>query len=713
MLTIGETLRYLTDRCDGAQSKDLAGLNKPDSMRLHRLALIPEEDWTTKQKYDAYCRLKKYKKQLAGGGIDYEKIPAPLEPIATSDRKISGGESAFRVYFPYDAGVVLAVKNLPGRQFLRVPKDHWAIPTSKTALQPLENFAEEHDFYFDQSAYDLVERTERKEETEVKPEAPRVNPKKIIQGPRGTYIVHFPYDPAIVAEVKTIPGARFSGGDKTWTVPADKARALFDFGLRAGFDLGPLAGLDEEEKRRVEEENQRKALVMAALDLDIMPDGKPLFEHQRTAARQMAERGRLILGDDLGLGKTRSALVAAKAYFDALQIPIWVVAPPTLRENWFREAEAVGVPVEVHSWGKLPLPLESSEYVLLIDEAHRSQGASKTIRGRAFLDLTLHKNCVACFPITGTPMRHGRPINAMPLLQAIKHKIVDNKRDYQIKFCNARATRFSKWDTTGSSHLKEWYEQTKDAILRRTKESCLDLPERMRIMRKAEIGPEARAIYDAKFNQMRESYLRRLRAGQERLAKGEELQEGEISPGGEALVLLNNLRYAGSLAKVECATDLAGEVLEQGHQVVLFTAFLESAKAIHEKLDGEILTGEINTKDRQAPVDRFQSGKSKVFVGTIGAGGEGITLTAASTIILVDRTWSFEEVDQVESRLHRISQKNTVTAIWLQCNGVDEKIDRMIQAKHINTSLALTGQATELEFNLHNEALNIVRELFQ
>jgi SNF2 family DNA or RNA helicase len=62
--------------------------------------------------------------------------------------------------------------------------------------------------------------------------------------------------------------------------------------------------------------------------------------------------------------------------------------------------------------------------------------------------------------------------------------------------------------------------------------------------------------------------------------------------------------------------------------------------------DGELLTGEVVAKKRQAMVDRFQSGLSPLFVCTYGAGGVGITLTAACTVILVDRPWTPGDVSQ-------------------------------------------------------------------
>ncbi|KAB0238284.1 DEAD/DEAH box helicase [Microcystis aeruginosa EAWAG127a] len=69
--------------------------------------------------------------------------------------------------------------------------------------------------------------------------------------------------------------------------------------------------------------------------------------------------------------------------------------------------------------------------------------------------------------------------------------------------------------------------------------------------------------------------------------------------------------------------------------------------------------GKRNRKNRQAIVDRFQAGTSKIFIGTIKAGGVGLTLTAANQVILVDRPWTPGDADQAEDRCYRIGQNNT------------------------------------------------------
>lgn len=152
------------------------------------------------------------------------------------------------------------------------------------------------------------------------------------------------------------------------------------------------------------------------------------------------------------------------------------------------------------------------------------------------------------------------------------------------------------------------------------------------------------------------------------------------------------MRHAGSIAKSEAAIELAQEAIEQGGQVVLFTAFKESGEAIAKSLNCSFLSGDVSKEDRQSMVDRFQTGTDKAIVCTFGAGGVGITLTAAQTVILVDRPWTPGDAEQSEDRLHRIGQKNAVTAIWLQHGDTDIAIDQLLQEKAERIELVLAGK---------------------
>merc|ERR1712087_338677 len=97
---------------------------------------------------------------------------------------------------------------------------------------------------------------------------------------------------------------------------------------------------------------------------------------------------------------------------------------------------------------------------------------------------------------------------------------------------------------------------------------------------------------------------------------------------------------------------------------------------------------------RQAMVDNFQSGLSSVFICTYGVGGVGLTLTAACTVVLIDRPWTPGDVCQAEDRVRRIGQKriDMVRSVWIRAFPIDEQIDKLIDHKEENSNTAVDGK---------------------
>ena len=523
--------------------------------------------------------------------------------------------------------------------------------------------------------------------TEVKAEKPKLNGKISLQGK--AIIVTFPYSPETVAKVKSVKGAKWNPDGKFWQFPFSAAADLIT--SFSDFEVDPTIAdeVKSAQSERLAElaiaQADYQKLIDAANVSAPLANGRNLYQHQKESVLwsisqiQNTELRGAIMALDMGLGKTLCSLMVAKAYYQVFEIPVFVVCPASLKENWFREAEMVGVPIEVFSWAKMPKPLEISQYFLISDEAHYAQAGSKSARGKAFIELSTHENCKGSLALTGTPIKNGRPINLFPLLKATNHELAKNKRDFESYFCAAKVTRFCPWDVSGAAHLDELHARTKNVMFRRTKAQCLDLPEKTRMMRSAEVTGDALKTWKQSFLDAQIEY-----------------EENQGMGKGEALVLLGKLRKAASIAKIETAIEMAGDILEEGQQVVIFTEFLETAKELHKRLGGELLIGETAVSDRQSLVDRFQSGQSKVFVSTSRAGGVGITLTAAQTVIMVDRPWTPGDTLQCEDRIHRIGQKNSVSAYWLQWHEIDIKIDTILEQKQERIELILEGKRKTL-----------------
>jgi len=368
---------------------------------------------------------------------------------------------------------------------------------------------------------------------------------------------------------------------------------------------------------------------------------------------------------------TLCSLVAAKN----LGHPVIVVCPATMIDNWKKEANIASVSLSgIWSYNKMPSEFQEP-YTLIADEAHAFQNLHSQ-RTQKFLKLA--DKASAVFAITGTPMKNGRPINLMPLLMACKHETVKDKTYYQIHYCGAKRTRWSKWDCNGAKNLEELHARTKDVIFRKTKEECLDLPEKIRHKVKVNIADETR--YKKEIDQIIEQLFI-------------EVPDVSLITRQQAMGFMTRLRRLDSLQKIPGTCEIIDEILEQNHKVVIFTAFLDTAHIIAKKYNGLILTGETPVSHRQGIIDEFQNNPAKmVFVSTFGTGGLGVTLTAATNVILIDRTFVPADAEQSEARVHRIGCKGTVLSQWIQLNELDEKIDRILEAKEENIELVLDGK---------------------
>ncbi len=355
--------------------------------------------------------------------------------------------------------------------------------------------------------------------------------------------------------------------------------------------------------------------------------------------------------------------------------------------------------------------LDNHNYIadgVLVSNCHYAQGGEDTIRGKGFLRLA--ESARAVFMLTGTPLKNSLPINLWPLLVAARHPLAADHSSYENRYCGAHyrsiGSKKTVYDVSGASNLNELRERTRDVILYKKKSECVDLPDKLRVHRQAEVSNAGEIAYQKTIERLREAHLERmadkyeaLRSGRDELL-GEGTEESELgefeSEYASALVELGIYRHAASLAKVESAVEIAQEAREQGQGVLLFTTFRDTAERIATKLDADCLTGEVKGARRQAMIDRFQAEESNVLVATIGAGGIGINLTAARVVVMVDRAWTPGDTEQAEDRAHRLGQRHNVTSIWLQYGPVDDKIDQLLGLKQERIETILRGRGKNL-----------------
>ncbi|RYD65942.1 MAG: DEAD/DEAH box helicase, partial [Verrucomicrobiaceae bacterium] len=156
-----------------------------------------------------------------------------------------------------------------------------------------------------------------------------------------------------------------------------------------------------------------------------------------------------------------------------------------------------------------------------------------------------------------------------------------------------------------------------------------------------------------------------------------------------------------SSAKLDMLHEILGEAIDGGHRVLVFSQFVSMLKLARESLteagiDSCYLDG--STRDRGAVVDEFQNGKAPVFLISLKAGGTGLNLTAADTVVHFDPWWNPAVEDQATDRAHRIGQKNVVTAYKLVARDtVEEKILALQSRKRQLSDLSVESEQPLME----------------
>ena len=393
------------------------------------------------------------------------------------------------------------------------------------------------------------------------------------------------------------------------------------------------------------------------------------------------------------------------------RLKVIVICPVSLKAEWQRTAEqATSLQVQskdacdwtttdvcIASWAKIPAVPSShdstavTKYVVIADEAHSMQNMVST-RTQDALKLMISRSscrsqCVGVLLLTGTPLKNGRPSNLFPLLKAVQHPFGDHQRDYEIHFCAGHQQHFgprSVWNAGGASNLAQLRELVSSHVLHITKDSVLkELPPKTRIIHSVPVSAKSQLQHTQAIKELAKIYH-------------SDGSSGNADKNESILGAVQRVRLVGSFAKVDATVQYAQQTLEKESAVVIFTSFVEVAKLVHKRLketgwDGHVLTGETPPKKRQGMVDDFQNGLIPVFVVTFGAGGVGLTLTAASTVILLDRPWTPGDALQAEDRVRRIGQTKPVTSVWVSAFDLDRQIDALLEQKNNTSNVVLAS----------------------
>jgi superfamily II DNA or RNA helicase len=426
-----------------------------------------------------------------------------------------------------------------------------------------------------------------------------------------------------------------------------------------------------------------------------------------------------ILADDMGLGKTLQTIAYLCKEKDrgGLAIPALIVAPTSLVNNWQREltkfaphlkhvaiqgkerakayAEIARVDVVITTYPVVcrdeDLFQEHAFSSLILDEAQTVKN-EKSQAHRVVRNLSSeHRLC-----LTGTPVE-----NHLGELWAISDFINPGLLGDEMYF-----TRFFRMPIErerNGERLVALRELLGPYILRRTKaEVAKDLPPKTELFRPVELRGQHRELYET-IRVAAHSAVRKL-------IKTKGLAASTVPILG-ALTKLRQVccdpRLAGfernekasKSSKLNFFEELLTERLQAGSRILVFSQFTSMLKLIADRLDERgvkytALTGA--TEDRGKVVDEFESGSVAVFLISLRAGGTGLTLTSADTVIHYDPWWNPAVQAQATDRAYRIGQKKPVFVHHLYVAGSVEERMLRLQKRKRQVSDAILGEGAAM-----------------
>ncbi|HHJ12929.1 MAG TPA: helicase SNF2 [Gammaproteobacteria bacterium] len=440
-----------------------------------------------------------------------------------------------------------------------------------------------------------------------------------------------------------------------------------------------------------------------------------------------------ILADDMGLGKTVQTLafIASQKERGQLEYPALVVAPTSLMSNWQREAAQFAPDLRVlvlqgsqrherfaqiaeHDLVLTTYPLlprdhtilEQQPYsILVLDEAQvvknpKSQAAQVVRRLNAGQRLCL----------TGTPME-----NHLGELWTQFDFLMPGFLGDQKTFSRLYRTPVEKHgDAEVQARLAR---RVAPFMLRRSKDQVeKDLPQKTEIVRSVSLGRAQAGLYES----IRLSMEKKVRKAiaSKGLARSHimildallKLRQACCDP---RLVKLKAAARVKQSAKLEMLLELLPEMLDEGRRVLLFSQFTSMLGLIEQELKAlgvrySKLTGQ--TRKRDEAIERFTSGAADVFLISLKAGGVGLNLVAADTVILYDPWWNPAAESQAMDRAHRIGQKKPVFVYKLFTEGTVEEKILALQEKKKALAEGLYRKGKGDAFQLTQEDLDVLFE---
>lgn len=426
-----------------------------------------------------------------------------------------------------------------------------------------------------------------------------------------------------------------------------------------------------------------------------------------------------ILADDMGLGKTIQTLAFLLKQHElngkgAVLTPTLIICPTSLVGNWAKEAAKFAPSLKllvVHGANRQPL-LDSLQaydvvvttYPLIVRDAevylqhqfaHIVLDEAQQIKNAQAKVTQIIKKLASPFKLclSGTPLE-----NHLGELKSLLDFCLPGLLGSQAFFNKTFKYRIERYGDIEQAKLLS--QRIAPFVLRRTKAAVIsELPPKTEIIQSLELEKDQRNLYEG-IRLAMEKKLRDLFATQgvasSHIAFLDALLKLRQACCDPRLVKLDAAQKIKHNAKLNWLTQHLPEMVQEGRKILIFSQFTSMLGLIETELttlgiEYSKLTGQ--TRLRQVQIDKFQEGDTPVFLISLKAGGTGLNLTAADTVIHYDPWWNPAAEKQATDRAHRMGQNKAVFVYKLVAEGtVEEKIQHMQQHKQSLADSILEGK---------------------
>ncbi len=521
--------------------------------------------------------------------------------------------------------------------------------------------------------------------------------------------ISFPYDAELVGLMRNQSSRFWHAANKEWEVPANKLLQIInsvkDKEITITGDYKALA--------------PKEVKIPKGFNFKTNP-----FDHQIEGFEFGLKHDRFLLGDEQGLGKTKQVIdiAVAKKLSKGYKHCLIICGVNGLKWNWKSEIDTHSnesahiLGTKINSKGKevigsskdklADLNKLPKDYFLItnveslrdqdilkkvkeliqngqiemvaIDEIHKCKNPSSQ-QGKAILQV----NPETRIAMTGTPLMNT-PLDLYIVLKWLgfeKHSFFQFKKHYCVM------GGYGGYEVVGYRNLGELQSNLESLMLRRLKKDALDLPEKFHSIEYVEMSSKQAKVYNEVKQEIKEQ-IDKIKVSNNPLAQLIRLRQATGFTG----ILSSQIKESAKLDRLE---EIVEELVENGEKAIVFSNWTDMTGPTMERLrrfNPAIITGE--TKDRKEQQERFMTdSRCKVIIGTIGAMGTGLTLTAASTVIFLDSPWNRANKEQAEDRAHRIGTTSNVNIITIVCKDtIDERIEELINKKGAMADALVDGK---------------------